>query len=417
MCDGGFVSNLFRKEVFDRHSQRHLGDVFLSTPLSYWAITGLIALIMAILVVVVVFGEYARKERVVGVLIPSKGLVQIIPQQTGVFEEIFVSAGDYVDRGTPLLKINNDTALSDGSSISEALLTEMETEQANLLSQMQVTQDQYRLAKARLEIQKAGLVSEAERALAQIQIQSRSVELEGDILNRIRDLFEEEAASTLEVTTQESRYLTARQALGNLKNTRQKILTQIKDVESQIAMLPLEQVKEKSEIKNRISTLEQNVIRADAQSSLIIRSPVKGRVTVIIARKGQAAIAKPVMSILPEGGELQVELFVPTRAAGFVKPGQSVRLLYNAFPYQKFGFFDGEIKQVSKSVINTSDFTNVPQLPEPVFLVTVTIDKQFVDTEGEQFPLQAGMTLSADLILEDRKIWEWVFEPLLGTIR
>jgi len=108
------MSGLFRKEVMDKQSQRHLGDVFLSTPLSFWAITGLITLIMAGLIVVAVFGEYARKERVVGVLVPSKGLVQIIPQQSGVFETVFVQSGDSIERGAPLLKIKNDVALSDG---------------------------------------------------------------------------------------------------------------------------------------------------------------------------------------------------------------------------------------------------------------------------------------------------------------
>jgi len=411
------MSGLFRKEVMDKQSQRHLGDVFLSTPLSFWAITGLITLIMAGLIVVAIFGEYARKERVVGVLVPSKCLVQIIPQQSGVFETVFVQSGDNIERGAPLLKIKDDTALSDGNSISEALLLEMDTEKANLVSQLRAVPSQYKLTKARFETQKVELVAEAERALMQTQIQARSVELEKGILERLQKLFKDEAASTLEVTSQESRYLSAQQSLNALKNNRLKLLASIKDINAQIALLPHQQQKEESEIRNRISVLEQNMIRTDSKGSFVIRSPIKGRITTVTARVGQAASAKPVLAILPEGGELQVELFVPTRAAGFVRKGQSVRLLYDAFPYQKFGFFEGQITRVSKSVVNTANVTNAPQIAEPVFLVTVVVDKQFINARGEQFPLQAGMTLSADLILEDRKIWEWAFEPLLGATK
>jgi len=411
------MSELFRKEAIEKQSQRHFGDVFLSTPLSFWAITGLIALIMVGLVVVALFGEYARKERVVGVIVPSKGLVQIIPQQTGVFAEIFVDTGDVVDIGTQLLKIKNDAALADGNSIYEALLAEMETEKVSLVSLLQAVPNQYELTESRLESQKAESIGEAERARIQIRIQIRTMELEKDLLERMQKLFKDEVVSMLEVTTQESSYLATRQTLSDLENNRLKVLAQARDIEARIVMLVLEQATQENEIKNRISALEQNIIRTDSQSSLIIRSPVKGYVTTITVRKGQATSARPVMSILPEGGELLVELFVPARAAGFVKAGQSVRLLYDAFPYQKFGFFDGQVEHVSKTVINTANFTNAPQLPEPVFLVTVTLNQQFITTMGEKFPLQAGMALSADLILEDRKIWEWAFGPLLGAMR
>lgn len=411
------MSGLFRKEVIEKQSQRHLGDVFLSTPLSFWAITGLIAFIMFGLVLVALFGEYARKERVVGVIVPSKGLVQIIPQQTGVFAEIFVDVGDIVDRGTQLIKINNDTALASGNSIYEALLAEMGIEKANLVSQLQAVPSQYKLTKARLKAQKAEFAAEAERVLAQIQIQTRTVELEEDLLKLMQKLFKDEVASMLEVSAQERSYLATRQALSNQENNRLKVLAQVGDIESRVVMLDLEQAAQENKIKNQISALEQSIIRTDSQSSLIIRSPVKGYVTTIIARKGQATNAKTVMSILPEGGELLVELFVPTRAAGFVKVGQPVRLLYDAFPYQKFGFFNGRVEQVTKTVVNTANFTNAPQLAEPVFLVTVSLDQQFINTMGEKFPLQAGMSLSADLVLEDRKIWEWAFGQLLGATR
>ena len=230
-------------------------------------------------------------------------------------------------------------------------------------------------------------------------------------------LFKDKVASMLEVSSQERSYLATRQNLSNQENNRLKVLAQVRDIEAQIVMLAVEQTAQENEIKSRISALEQSIIRTDSQGSLIIRSPVQGLVTTITARKGQATSAKPVMSILPQGGELLAELFVPARAAGFVKAGQPVRLLYDAFPYQKFGFFAGRVKQVSKTVVNTVNLTNAPQLPEPVFLVTVTLDRQFINTMGERFPLQAGMALSADLILEDRKIWEWAFGSLLGAMR
>lgn len=412
------MSRLFRKEVIDKQAQRHLGDVFLSTPLSFWAITGLIAIIMAGLIVVALFGEYARKERVLGVLVPSKGLVQIVPTQSGVIEEVYVDAGHIVDVGDPLLKIIFDVGLVGGKTQSIALMKNLAEEKQNIRQHLLEIPQHYILSKNRLADRKVSLAAETERAQVQIEYQIRSVSLEKSIFERLRKLFKDEAASALEVTSQESRYLSSLQSLSVLKNNKQKLLANIKDIDAQIALLPHEQEDEENGLKSRLSSLEQNIIRTNASGSSIIRAPIAGQIAISRARKGQPAVfQKPLLTILPSGEELQVELFVPTRAAGFIRPGQTVRLLYDAFPYQKFGFFDGEITQVSKSVIRTANITDAPQLNEPVFLITVIIDKQFIDIRGEQFPLQAGMTLSADLILEDRKIWEWAFEPLLGAIK
>jgi len=51
--------------------------------------------------------------------------------------------------------------------------------------------------------------------------------------------------------------------------------------------------------------------------------------------------------IVPEGSGLQATLLAPSRSAGFLKAGQDVNLLVDAFPYQKFGVQKGIIKDIS----------------------------------------------------------------------
>jgi membrane fusion protein len=412
------MSNLFRREVIDKQSQRHLGDVFLSSPLSFWAITLLIAIIMAGLVSVAIFGEYSRKERVSGVLTPSDGLVRILPSQSGNFENVYVQTGDTVEAGAPLLKVKDDTVLTGGRQLSEALLAQMKDEREGLQNRLEEIPTQYRLSQVRLETRKMELEAEAERFVEQIDAQTRAVIIEEDIFRKFQDLLENEAASNIEVSSAENRYLSATQSLNSLKNSREKILAESKDVDGQLAMLPIEQSQAKRDIKNQLSNLEQTILRTDAGGSSIIRAPIEGSIATVTARKGQkASPQRTAIAILPKGGRLQAELLVPTRAIGFVKTGQPVRLLYDAFPYQKFGFYDGTITEVSKTVVSGNDLEIARQLPEPVFLVTVDLVEQSIEALGQDVPLQAGMSLSADLILEDRKIWEWAFEPLLGALK
>lgn len=412
------MSDLFRREVMDKQSQKHLGDVFLSSPLSFWAITLLIAIIMTGLVCVAVFGEYSRKERVSGVLTPSDGLVRILPSQSGNFEDVYVETGDNVEAGTPLLKVKDDTVLTGGRQLSEALLAQMKEERISLQKRLDEIPTQYRLSQDRLKTRKSELTAEAERFIEQIEVQTRTVALEENIFRKFQALLKDEAASAIEASSAENRYLSATQSLNSLKNSREKILADVKDVEAQLAMLPVEQSQAERDVKNRLSNLEQNILRTDAGGSSIIRSPIDGAIATVTARKGQkTSPQRTAIAILPKGGRLQAELLVPTRAIGFVKTGQPVRLLYDAFPYQKFGFYDGMIIEVSKTVVSGNDLEIARQLPEPVFLVTVDLNEQSIEALGENVPLQAGMSLSADLILEDRRIWEWAFEPLLGALK
>ena len=412
------MSDLFRKEVLDKQSSKHLGDVFVATPLSFWAITLLIATMIGGLVAFAVFGEYARKERVSGVLVPNAGLVDIVPTRPGNYEEIFVSLGDQVQKGDPLFRLKNDVELSDGVRLSQALLDQMQKEKSNLEDQLKQLPEDYRLRRDRLTKQFTEKQNEAERYVERIKTQQRSVDLEEGLFLKMQSLLDDEAASALEVATAENRFLTAKQNLQSLENTRGNILSEMSDIESQLALLPNAQDQDVRELQNRISAIEQRIISNGANTDSLIKAPVSGSVATLTAKPGQQTYGdRAALTILPENAALEAELYVPTRAIGFVKKGQKVRLLYDAFPYQKFGFFNGEIREVSKTVIPGDELANASDIGEAVFLVRVAIEKQSILAAGESIALQSGMSLSADLILEDRKIWEWAFDPLLGAIR
>ena len=59
------------------------------------------------------------------------------------------------------------------------------------------------------------------------------------------------------------------------------------------------------------------------------------------------------MEIIPEDSVLEADLFVPARAIGFIEPGQDVRILYDAFPYQHFGSYHGHVTNVSQTILQS----------------------------------------------------------------
>ena len=61
------------------------------------------------------------------------------------------------------------------------------------------------------------------------------------------------------------------------------------------------------------------------------------------------------MTLVPAGARLEARLFGPSRSIGFVRPGQRVLLRYEAYPYQKFGSYEGVVKSVSRTTVGPGE--------------------------------------------------------------
>ena len=117
--------------------------------------------------------------------------------------------------------------------------------------------------------------------------------------------------------------------------------------------------------------------------------------------------------------KLEAQIFSSSRAIGFLHAGQRVLLRYQSFPYQKFGSYEGTVAEVSRSAISPSELgqsfvglTSLYGTNEPVYRITVALDKQSVLAYGQTIPLKPGMQLEADVLIEKRHLIEWILDPL-----
>jgi membrane fusion protein len=124
---------------------------------------------------------------------------------------------------------------------------------------------------------------------------------------------------------------------------------------------------------------------------------------------------QPLLSLLPTQSRLQGEMLVPSHAIGFIEQGQKVALKYGAFPFQKFGVYEGKVINISKNVLIPNEWQHLPiHITSPSYRVTVKIDSQQVMAYGKAFSLQPGIQFDAHIRLDERSLLEWLFEPLLS---
>ncbi|HEY5808114.1 MAG TPA: secretion protein HlyD, partial [Povalibacter sp.] len=79
--------------------------------------------------------------------------------------------------------------------------------------------------------------------------------------------------------------------------------------------------------------------------------------------------------------------------------------------------FAGAITEISRTLLAPNELDGPIIADEPVYRVTVVLERQDVNTGGVSLPLQSGMQLDADVLLARRRLIEWLFEPLLTVTK
>jgi hypothetical protein len=111
------------------------------------------------------------------------------------------------------------------------------------------------------------------------------------------------------------------------------------------------------------------------------RRPEAGVATAVLAEVGHSVDARlPLLLIVPTDSHLEAELYVPSRAMGFVQPGDPVNVRYQAYPYQKIRIYRGELVSVSRTSISPLElsspanvFQGAGEAREPLYRLRVRL--------------------------------------------
>src|SRR5262249_39810536 len=151
---------------------------------------------------------------------------------------------------------------------------------------------------------------------------------------------------------------------------------QITETRYSLEQLPTIMAGKIQSLRSELASIEQHIAEISGRREYVIQAPSDGRISTLQANVGQFADPRrPQMEIIPNDYVLQAQLFVPTRAIGFVHVGQKVRILYEAFPYQEFGSYSGRIDEVSQTILTKADASGPIDLKEPAYRVTASVDR------------------------------------------
>ena len=405
---------LFRQEVveFQQHN-RQWGRVVPLQPLSarlmVWFVTACAAAVVAFLF----FAQYARKETVAGFLAPASGTARVFAPQPGTVSAVHVEQGQRVEEGQPLLTVTLSQVAASGDDVNATILATIERQKASLTRQMAAEERRALSEENRLRAQMRGLQEEVGHIAAQVVQQRQRIQVAERIVGMAAQLLPRGTTSELEYRRREEALLEQRLALISLAQQHATRQAALEDARFTLEQLPISTAERIQGLRNELAANEQREAEVEGRRAYIVRAPVAGRVASLQAKVGQPADPKQAKAqIIPGESTLQAELFIPARAIGFVEPGQRVRILYDAFPYQHFGTYGGRIARVSQAMLAGSDIVGPVALPGPAYRAVVELERPDVDAYGKRVPLQPDMLLKADIILERRTLVDWILDPL-----
>ncbi|HEY4082340.1 MAG TPA: HlyD family efflux transporter periplasmic adaptor subunit [Burkholderiaceae bacterium] len=410
---------LFRPEALAGRQQAWLGSIQLMQPLSL-RLLGFCALCaVAAVIAFLNIGQYTRKARVSGYLVPDRGVLRVSAPQAGTVLERRVAEGQSVHAGDVMFVLSLDSASQSIEGIAQNLAARQQSLQGTAAQQQQINQSQARMLRERA----AGLQRELVQLQAEADLRGQREALAKESLARWENLAKDQFISPAQVQTKREELLGLMAQGQALERQREGLRRDLESVQAQISELPLRSEVQQGEITRDLAALKQQSLETEGRRRLVLRAPSDGIVSTLQADPGQTVAANAALAnVLPAQTQMQAQLYAPSSAVGFVRPEQAVLLRYQAFPFEKFGQQGGHVLQVSRAPLSPAELATL-NLPvsvsqslasEPLYRITVVLDKQTVEAYGQPQALAAGMQLDADVLLEKRRLIEWIFEPLLS---
>ncbi|MGF1724817.1 HlyD family secretion protein [Photobacterium nomapromontoriensis] len=408
---------IFRQEYIDQQHQSETGQILLLSGLNQRIVTGCCLVVVFAILALLIFGSYTKKTQLEGVIIPSTGVIAVQSAQSGVIEAIYIKDEQRVSKSTRLLQINSEIFDSGGESINQRLQRSLTQQLSSLSSQRDYEQLMNDASINELKSKIVRLDLELKSGQQSLTFAKERTALKQQAMDSYKKLLKNQYISDLSFKEYLSSLVGLQADEENQKLRIQQLERERIATLHQVNYITLQGNMRALELKRQLDSLQQQQIALTSASETTIHAPVNGTITTLRAESGQAiSQGEVILNMIPDGAELQVELYAPSRSIGFLHRGQSVGLRFDAYPHEKFGIQKGMVRSISQSTVSPLELKSQDQTirsdTETLYKIVVSLHKPTITVYGREEPLKVGMRVNADINVETRKLYEWLLGPL-----
>lgn len=379
-----------------------------------------------------------------GKIIPSGKVKEVQPFALGVVTKIYVNEGQMVEEGQPLIELDQTQTgadeirlnaegkyaeekrlrwlvmaelLREGLDEDASRLFILEHElvrddyenAAQLLQEYKSLMSQWQILEHQLDERRSEWLSSNEM-VKQYEATLPLVEQRADIY---KSAYDRGLVTVTQYLGMEEERLRQQHALEAEKARRQQLEAAIRSTEKQ---LDAQQSQSLSDVLNELDELERQceIIRQelakakDLSAKQILYAPVSGTVKGLAVHTvgGVVQPAQILMEIVPLDEILEVEAFVSNQDIGYVRANQTAEVKIHTFPFTKYGV-------INAVVANVADDATMDENLGLIYRTRLVLEKNTIRVDGKDVQLIPGMSVSAEISTDQRRLIEFFLAPLL----
>lgn len=375
-----------------------------------------------------------------GQLVPAGRVKVIQAAEAGVVQAIHVRDGQLVKQGDILVELDATTSEADTTRL-QAEFSSLDVQRHRLQAQLQQDPEQFAadidgISPADHRLQQALLVSqlrEHDQRLARLQAerQQRVAEIES-IRQSLQQWRRADPLIRERLTSLESLSGAGHSSKLDLNDARLAVVNHEKEGmmerqrkrQAEASLVSLERevelvkaefrrttLAELTDVSTRMEAVRQELIKASQRQELNhITAPVSGVVQELAVHTigGVVTAAQPLLTLVPEDLQLEVEAKLLNKDIGAVLPGQTVAVKLEAYDFTRHGALEGKIEWVGTDAVADENLGAV--YPVRVSLAGEQLPNNVDGKRGRAIP---GMSVTADIAIGQRRMLDYFLGPLL----
>ena len=386
--EGMFVSGL------------HAASVNEPLPRAVWALY----LLAIIVIVAISWASVARVDEITraeGRIVPDGSEQVIASLESGILRELYVHEGQEVEAGQDLAQLD-PTRVEAQQNEGQARLIAIKAQVARLTAEASGSPG----IKFPPDVLAQPAVAQAETE--SFQARRRVLEEAVGSINRSMGLLQREQRISQDMA-----------AKGLVSDVEVMRLTrQVNELDQQrnerISRFRQEAAGELVRVQNDLNALdEQMIVRQDAMTRTVLKSPVHGVVKNIKVNTvgGVITTGAPIMEISPLGPRVLIEARIKPADIGFIHVGQNAEVKLTGYDFNVNGGLEGKIDYISPDALGDAD----KAAASTYYRAVIAADRINLHFKGKPLPVIPGMQATVEVRTGDRSVLSYMLRPMMKS--
>tara|TARA_B100000745_G_scaffold206863_1_gene136810 strand:+ start:13 stop:1557 length:1545 start_codon:yes stop_codon:yes gene_type:complete len=373
-----------------------------------------------------------------GKITTSTPNIDVQANYNSVVNEVLISRGEQVTKGTPLVafdatlqqadlqKLNTKLAATDARI--ERLLIELAMREGPLDIEPAAgrQRDVFRDRTSQFEAKINSLDTDVERVSKEIlstredmRIVQEQLSIERTLEEAKTKLFEEELISNTQLLQSTSKRLSVERDFQRVSNKlselESKRLNASANRQEYVSQWYADISDELSSLEDQRSSLGQEIIKIQRESAdVTLMAPVDGLILELHGLYSGAVFTEGsvLVTMVPTGGDLAVEFDISPKDISKLVPESEITIQLEALPAQKHGDLSGRLTYLSADTVSE----NLDGKPENTYRALAKIEEIKLRDTPPNFRLIPGMKVTGKFKVGERRLITYFIYPILRTI-